>query len=132
MNIVLDSSAALEVVLGRPRAEALKTIIETASKILTSDLYKIETANALWKYCRGGYIPAALCPQLLELAENLIDEYADISANNMEAMNEAVRLNHSAYDMLYLTLARRTGAALVTLDKQLAAIAEKEKIRVFK
>jgi hypothetical protein len=35
-----------------------------------------------------------------------------ISENNMEALNEAIRLDYSAYDMLYLTLARRTGALL--------------------
>ena len=36
-----------------------------------------------------------------------------------EKSNEAVRLNHSAYDMLHLVLARRTGSTLFTLDKKL-------------
>jgi predicted nucleic acid-binding protein len=43
-------------------------------------------------------------------------------------MNEAIRLDYSAYDMLYLTLARRTGALLLTLDKPLNRIAKREGI----
>jgi len=34
------------------------------------------------------------------------------------------------YDMLYLTLARRMGATLVTLDRPLNAIAKKEGIGI--
>jgi predicted nucleic acid-binding protein len=41
-------------------------------------------------------------------------------------MNEAIRLDYSAYNMLYL--ARRTGALLLTLDKPLNRIAKKEGI----
>ncbi|GHS86330.1 hypothetical protein FACS189487_00400 [Campylobacterota bacterium] len=67
---------------------------------------------------------------LLILAENLIDEYIDISENNAEALNESIRLNHSAYDMLYLTIARRYGGTLLTLDKKLAVLARKEGIQV--
>jgi len=39
-----------------------------------------------------------------------------------------MRLSCSTYDMLYLTIARRMGATLVTLDKSLNTIAEKEGI----
>ncbi|GHU95390.1 hypothetical protein FACS189479_08920 [Spirochaetia bacterium] len=41
-------------------------------------------------------------------------------------------MDYSAYDMLYLTLARRTGATLITLDKLLNSIAEKEGIEIVK
>jgi len=37
-------------------------------------------------------------------------------------------MNYSAYDMLYLTLARSLGATLLTLDRGLNAIAKKEGI----
>jgi predicted nucleic acid-binding protein len=63
-----------------------------------------------------------------EDAENLIDDYTGISENIIEAMNEAIRVEHSVYDMLYLTLARRTGAMLLTMDKKLLGLAKKEGI----
>ncbi len=47
----------------------------------------------------------------------------------MESLNEAIRLNHSAYDMLYFTLARRFGAVLITLDKKLMSLAKSEDIK---
>jgi predicted nucleic acid-binding protein len=71
---------------------------------------------------KGNYIQKEDCNKLLELAENLIDEFIPISENSLEALNEAIRLDYSAYDMLYFTLARRTGALLLTLDQPLNKI----------
>lgn len=42
------------------------------------------------------------------------------SAN--EAFAEAVRQNHSVYDMFYLTLVRRNDATLFSADKKLVAL----------
>ena len=42
-------------------------------------------------------------------------------------MNPSV-LDHSAYDLFYLILARRTGAKLLTLDKKLSSLAINEGI----
>jgi predicted nucleic acid-binding protein len=58
--------------------------------------------------------------------------FIPISENNVEALNEAMRLGYSVYDMLYLILARRTGAILLTLDGPLNKIAEKEGIEIVK
>jgi predicted nucleic acid-binding protein len=49
----------------------------------------------------------------------------------MEALNEAIRLKFSAYDMLYFTITRKMGAMLLTLDHSLNQIAKKEGIRTF-
>ena len=51
----------------------------------------------------------------LNFCDNLIDEYWTISLNIEEALSEAIHLNLSVYDLLYLTIARRTGATLLTL-----------------
>ena len=40
----------------------------------------------------------------------------------------AIRNDYSSYDMFYLTLARRNGATLFTLDKRLAALCQQLKI----
>ncbi|MDR2304934.1 MAG: type II toxin-antitoxin system VapC family toxin [Treponema sp.] len=99
MIIVLDSNAAIEVVLKRKNENVFRELIEEAGK-------------------------------LLELPENLIDEFIPISEHNLEALNEAIRLDYSAHDMLYLTLARRTGALLITLDQRLNEIARQEGIEI--
>jgi predicted nucleic acid-binding protein len=129
MTIVLDASAGIEVVLDRPRAKALRERIEEATKVISSDLYKAETANAIWKYVRAGFIPRRDADRLLELAQGLVDDFIDIAENNGEAMGEAIRTGHPAYDLLYMTLARRNGAVLLTLDGKLKKLAEKNGIQ---
>jgi predicted nucleic acid-binding protein len=130
MIVVLDSNAAIEVVLKREKGYVFRRLIENSEKIITSEFFRIEVANVIRKYYKGHYIKREECDTLLELSENLIDEFVPVSENNREALNEAIRLDHSVYDMLYLTLARRAGAILLTLDKPLNAIAEKEGIEI--
>jgi len=130
MTVVLDSSAAIEIVLKRENGKRLAELIGNAEKTVSSELFRVEIANVVGKYCRGNYIEKSECGKVLELAENLVDEFIPIKENRLEAMNDAIRLCHSAYDMLYLTLARRMGATLVTLDRRLNAIAEQEGIDI--
>ena len=128
MIIVLDSNAAIEIVLKREKGKTFLGFVETAEKIITSEFFRIEVANVIRKYYQGKYIQKSDCGKILELSEALIDEFIPIKENYQEAFNESMRLNFSAYDMLYLTLARRTGAILITLDRSLNAIAKKEGI----
>jgi len=130
MIIVLDSNAAIEIVLKREKGELLRGLIETSEKTMSSEFFRIEVANVIRKYYQGKYIEKTECNKILELAENLIDEFIPIKENHLEALNEAIRLNYSAYDMLYLTLARRMGATLVTLDRPLNMIAKNEGIEI--
>ncbi|HOP29679.1 MAG TPA: type II toxin-antitoxin system VapC family toxin [Spirochaetota bacterium] len=123
MITVLDTSAAIEILLSREHSENLREYILKSRKVISSDLYKVETANVLWKYVKSGFIKRDQVNELLSLVQDLVDEYIDISENNEESMNEAIRLNHSVYDMLYFTLARRTGATLLTMDKKLKDLA---------
>jgi len=123
MIIVLDASAGIEIALSRDNAEIFERKIEKASKVLTSELYKAETANALWKYNIAGLLNKEEVQKRLKYCDELIDEYIDISENNEEALNEGIRINHSVYDLLYLIIARRNGAVLLTQDKKLKKIA---------
>jgi predicted nucleic acid-binding protein len=111
---------------------AFRDIIESAEKTVSSEFFRIEVANVIRKYYQGEYIRKADCNKIMELAENLVDEFVPIKENYLEALNEAIRLKFPAYDMLYLTLARRKGALLLTLDHSLNMIAKKEGIEITK
>ena len=132
MIVVLDSNAAIEIVLKRDRGMAFRDIIESAEKTVSSEFFRIEVANVIRKYYQGEYIRKADCNKIMELAENLVDEFVPIKENYLEALNEAIRLKFPAYDMLYLTLARRKSALLLTLDHSLNMIAKKEGIEITK
>ncbi len=119
MISVLDASAGIAVVLEQELSELFREEIGKSEKTIASDLYKVEVANAIWKYVRAGELEKENMNRTLAIAIGLVDEFVDISENNEESLNEAVRQNHSAYDMLYYTLARRSGGKLLTKDKRL-------------
>lgn len=132
MIIVLDASAGIEVALDREKAKAFEGHLLKASKIITSDLYKAETANVLWKYVKANLLPKEDALRIYGNCENIIDEFVDISENVEEAISESIRLNHSTYDLLYFSLARRHGAILITVDKKLTALAEKNGVEIIR
>jgi len=128
MIVVLDASAGIEIALSRIDAMKYETIITNASKVISSDLYKAEVANVLWKYHKSGLLNKNEVTQRLHYCTELVDEFIDIDENNEEALNEGIRIDHSIYDLLYLTLARRNGAILLTQDKKLKNIAKENGI----
>jgi len=130
MIVVLDANAGIEIALDLPRASQFNLFVESADKVITSNLYKAEIANVIWKYVKAGLIPKSSASEKLELAQGLIDEFVDCSENNDESLNESIRIGHSVYDMLYFTLARRTGAKMLTVDKKLKEICEKSGVDV--
>ncbi|MCL2558769.1 MAG: hypothetical protein FWE09_09855 [Treponema sp.] len=72
MIVVLDSSAALEIALKRENGRRLGELIGNADKTISSELFRIEVANVLGKYFRGGYVGKSECGKILELAESLV------------------------------------------------------------
>lgn len=117
--IVLDASAVAQIVFGSREGDALREFMLEGEKSIAPDLVRSELANVFWKYHQAGMLERKDAQVRLSEAISLIDEIHPSDDLVVEAFNEAVRLNRSAYDMLYLVLARRTGSTLFTLDKEL-------------
>ena len=130
MKVVLDVSAAVSIALKRPETASLKTVLMSAPSVLSPSLFFSEASNVFAKYVRGHFFSRQVATDLLQLTIGLVDEFHNPVLYATEAMNEAIRLNHSAYDMYYLLLARRTGAALASVDKKLLELAEYEGVVV--
>ena len=126
MTVVLDASAALELIMKGPKASLIKTYLLHSDSVISSDLYKAECANALWKYVKAGVLGHDDAVTLLDACNRLVFSFADIEDNSAEALHEAVRLKHPVYDMLYFTLARRAGATLLTMDKKLTDLCRQD------
>ena len=131
MIAVLDASAGIEIVLGRAKSKAFEAVILKSEKVISSELYRAEVANVLWKYIKAKFLSKDQGFKLLAFAQDLVDAYTDIKDNNHEALIESVRLDHSVYDMLYFTLARKTGGILMTVDQKLLSLAKKQGVDVF-
>jgi len=122
MICVIDSSAAVEIVLRKNGAVDLINRIMAAEKVVTPTLFYAETGNVFRKYIQGRFLEKERGIALYRTTIRLVDEFIDIAELNEEAVHESIRLNHSVYDLLYLVLARRNGAKLLTCDKKLHAL----------
>lgn len=125
MTIVLDTSAVVELLLNRTNASKIEDLIRNASQVVTSDWFRIELSNVLWKYVGAGLLEKQDALFLQSSGVQLIDHFAKMEEYEIEALSEAIRLNHSCYDMLYFSLARSSGAMLVSLDSKSVQLAEK-------
>jgi predicted nucleic acid-binding protein len=130
MIVVLDASAGIEIALDRKKAKEYYSYLNDASQVITSDLYKAETGNVIWKYVKANLLEKEKSIQVYQFCRDIIDGYIDISENIEEAINESIRLKHPTYDLLYLTLARRNGAILLSLDKKLNELAKQNGIEI--
>ena len=91
--------------------------------VLAPELMLTKVANALWKLQWAGSLNG-LDPQLLlGDARDLVDQIEPDRELQVEALALACHLNHPVYDCLYLALARREAATLLSADHRLLTLA---------
>ena len=130
MNIVIDASAAVSLVLAMPGSEILYAPLDEAELVMAPDLFIAEVCNAIWKYRKADLLPMDRCERVLEHALSLPDQLESSLGLHREAFALAARHIHPVYDALYLVLARRNNAAIFTLDHRLAELARKLEIDI--
>jgi predicted nucleic acid-binding protein len=130
VNVVLDASAAVGVVLAMPGSEVFSSALEQAALVTSPDLFVPEVCNALWKYRKAELLTAERCESALEHALALPDRLESCTNLHLEAFSLSCRYLHPVYDALYLVLARRNNAILLTLDRRLAILTRKLEIEV--
>ncbi len=130
MRLVLDASAAIEVVLARAKAGEYERILEEADQVLAPDLIIPEVVNTIWKYHQFENLNLNTCDQAIEFAIGLLDVLVPCKDLFREAFLLARSARQPAYDMFYLSLARREDAGFLTLDRALRREAERQGIRV--
>lgn len=129
MIAVLDASAAIELVLKRPLQSYVGLEVERAAAVLAPDFYVAEVANVFWKYSKLAKDSATVDPRLLDAAIGLVDEYVSTQELYRESYAFSCQWDHPVYDCIYLILARRNDALLVTVDKRMRELAQKNRLR---
>ena len=123
MRVVLDASAAVRLVMRMEGAAVIADRLEAASLVLAPNLFHTEVANALWKYVRAGQLSPELALRRLDEAGELIDGQGQDQELLTEALATACQQDHPVYDLLYVILARRNAANLLTRDRRLGDLA---------
>ena len=122
---VLDASAAVRLILADPAAADLAERVGGAALVLAPELMLTELANTLWKLRRAERLNDLDPQELLAEARELVDRLEPDRHLQAEALALACHLNHPVYDCLYLALARREAASLISSDRRLNALAER-------
>jgi predicted nucleic acid-binding protein len=118
MARIIDATAAIALIVESGRTEIVREIFSSTAELAAPDVLIAETANAIWNYRRAYAFSAEAVGEFLEgLCENVA--IVPSCALVKEAYAIAIELNHPAYDALYLALAKRDAAQIVTFDERL-------------
>lgn len=127
--IVLDSSAACDMVRKTEEGMAFRALMLSEEKVISCELLRAEVVSIFRKLCRHGFIPIEKVQSFLTESTALVNEYYSIQELQDEVLSESIRLDHSSYDMFYFVLARRFGATLFTPDRKLIRLCEEQGVQ---
>jgi predicted nucleic acid-binding protein len=130
MIVVLDTSAAIEIILNKKDSKKFKNIIIEADAVIAPELYISEITNVAWKYNKISNFGHEECFSIAEDGISLIDQFIDTKILWKEALREAMNNYQTVYDCLYLICARRNDGILLTKDQKLKKLCRKLKIEV--
>jgi predicted nucleic acid-binding protein len=138
MRIVLDTSAAANIVLRTPQSLALIDVLSKAQHVLAPTLFHSEISNVLWKQVQFAATATALevpntstvlthdtALNLYQQAITLIDQFIPDADLAVQATSLAVKQRHPAYDMYFVATAQRYAASILTLDKKLISLCQR-------
>ena len=130
MIIVLDASAAIEIALNNARSEKYRSLLKESDLVIAPDTFPSEITNVFWKYAHFSKMPAEQCDKGIAYCLDLIDDYIQTRAICREVFAESIKKEHSSYDIIYLIVARRHNAAILSRDRKMNKIAKELGIKI--
>lgn len=130
MIVILDASAAANVVLNSKLANTFNTSLKKADWVIAPDLFVSEISNVFWKYHRFEKLSQSECEVFINNGIQLIDDFILATSLYKEAFSFACQTQHTVYDALYLVLTRRQNGTLASADKNLIQTARQHLIKV--
>ncbi|MCY4614933.1 MAG: type II toxin-antitoxin system VapC family toxin [Chloroflexi bacterium] len=115
-QLVVDANVVVKWLVDEDQAEEASRVLESESELHAPRFMAAELADVLWQKVRRGEIPPEAAGTLADTLDNLPLFWADDEAFLSDAVRLAVEIDHPAYDCMYLALAHRLGAPLVTAD----------------
>jgi len=131
MTIVLDVSAAIQILLKKEKKLAFEEMCRKAYWVIAPQLYVSEIVNTFWKYYQRNILTPEECKEYVQDGIELIDDFFPEKDMWKEVLSESINNHHSAYDLFYAVLARRNASILVSNDKELLEIGKTMGIETF-
>jgi predicted nucleic acid-binding protein len=116
--MLIDASVALKLFLEEDDSSAAQLLLEQAA-LEAPELILAEVANGLWKAHRRGTLSAELYARDVATLVEIFETFHPMAPLTARAAEIAMRLDHPAYDCIYLACAERVESPLVTADRRL-------------
>ncbi len=123
MRFVVDASVAVKWLVVEEDADVARELATSGQDLHAPRLMASEVANALWRKARVGEIERRAAGILLANVSNMPVRWNDDETVSADAVRLALALDHPVYDCVYLALAHRIGATVVTADRRFVTAA---------
>ena len=121
MNIVIDSSAIVAVIVAEPEKDAI-VAATSGHTLIGPGSIPWEIGNAFSAMIRQRRVSLADAQRGIEILDGIPIQYVNVDMSNV--LSIAALVNAYAYDAYFLDCALRHGAPLLTLDRTLSRAAD--------
>lgn len=118
MRLTIDTSVAVKLVLAEVGSDAARALLASDVEFIAPDLIHVEMANALWANALSRRITPDLATHLATVWPPLVGRFYGVTEVMREALHLAFLLDHAIYDCIFLALAVRENAPLITADRR--------------
>lgn len=115
-ELVVDANVVVKWLVDENLVEEASRVLQSESELHAPRFLAAEVADVLWQKASRGEITPEAAGQLADSLDAMPLIWADDEAFLSDAVRLAIEIDHAAYDCIYLALARRLGAPLVTAD----------------
>ena len=120
MRFVVDASVAVKWLVAEDDTEAAEELATSGDDLHAPRLMASEVANALWRKARVGEIERRAAGVLVANVPDMPVRWGADELVSADAVRLALALDHPVYDCVYLALAHRIGAIMLTADSRFA------------
>ena len=116
MRLVVDASVAVKWLIAEDGSDAAHRLVAGGDDLHAPRLMASEIANALWRKSRLGEIERSRAGALTATVSKMPVRWSADETVCADAVRLALALDRPVYDCVYLALAYRIGAQVVTAD----------------
>ena len=120
MRLVVDASVAVKWLVAEEGSDQARDLAASGEELHAPRLMVSEIANALWRKARLGEIVRAEAGAMIAAVPGMPVRWSADEEVCADALRLALALDRPVYDCMYLALAHRIGAPLVTADLRFA------------
>ena len=120
MRFVVDANVAVKWLVAEEDTDVAEELATSGDDLHAPRLMASEVANALWRKARVGEIERRAAGVLLANVPDMPVRWGADELVSADAVRLALALDHPVYDCVYLALAHRIGAVMLTADSRFA------------